>query len=132
VGFEEEYRMANPSANPAKAIESRIETLDDYCSREGIESIELLKIDVEGFEFDVLSGAHRMLAHTEALIVEVSLIRKAHGQSEPLLRMFELLIQTEFHVVDLIPSLFAPRGESWKPIEYNLLARRSANAHSLP
>ena len=36
-------------------------TIDNYCEREGIGKIDLLKIDVEGAEFQVLTGAHRML-----------------------------------------------------------------------
>lgn len=132
VGFGADYRSANPSVKVAESIESRIETLDEFCLRENIDDIDLLKIDVEGFEFDVLAGARRMLAHTQALIVEVSLIRQAHDQSEPLLRMLELLVGAGFHVVDLMPSLFAPGREAWKPIEYNLLVRRTAGSHSPP
>jgi len=36
-------------------------TVDDYCDREKIEQIDLLKIDVEGAEFQVMQGARRML-----------------------------------------------------------------------
>lgn len=36
-------------------------TIDLYCEREGIGQIDLLKIDVEGAEFQVLKGAHQML-----------------------------------------------------------------------
>ncbi len=36
-------------------------TIDLYCEREGISKIDLLKIDVEGAEFQVLRGADRML-----------------------------------------------------------------------
>lgn len=36
--------------------------LDDYCKEAGVTEIDFLKIDVEGFEFDVLKGAEDMLA----------------------------------------------------------------------
>lgn len=36
-------------------------TIDDFCRTEGVERIDLLKIDVEGFELSVLHGAERML-----------------------------------------------------------------------
>lgn len=36
-------------------------TLDIYCERNGVARIDLLKVDVEGAEFQVLIGARRML-----------------------------------------------------------------------
>lgn len=36
-------------------------TIDDYCDEHGIDHIDLLKIDVEGAEYQVLLGARRML-----------------------------------------------------------------------
>jgi FkbM family methyltransferase len=36
-------------------------TLDLYCERNGVAEIDLLKVDVEGAEFQVLVGARRML-----------------------------------------------------------------------
>jgi FkbM family methyltransferase len=36
-------------------------TIDRYCERNGIDHIDLLKVDVEGAEFQVMMGADRML-----------------------------------------------------------------------
>ncbi len=47
----------------------QIDRLDDYCRRRGIEKIHLLKIDVEGFEMDVLEGACGMFADDNIEIV---------------------------------------------------------------
>ena len=38
-----------------------VTTLDIYCAERGVASIDLLKIDVEGFELNVLRGAERLL-----------------------------------------------------------------------
>ena len=47
---------------PAPIIERvQATTVDDYCQGHGIEHIDLLKIDVEGAEYQVLQGADRML-----------------------------------------------------------------------
>ena len=39
-----------------------VDTLDAYCARTGLESIELLKLDAEGHELSVLRGAHDLLS----------------------------------------------------------------------
>jgi FkbM family methyltransferase len=47
--------------------------LDDFCLREGITSVDLLKVDVEGFEGQVLKGAQRILAQRPAIALELHL-----------------------------------------------------------
>jgi FkbM family methyltransferase len=44
-----------------KEEEIHIDTLDNYCANNNIENISFLKIDVEGFELNVLYGAKEML-----------------------------------------------------------------------
>jgi FkbM family methyltransferase len=46
---------------PVAVEERAATTLDLYCERNGIAEIDLLKIDVEGAEYQVLLGAERML-----------------------------------------------------------------------
>lgn len=46
---------------PLTVEEVSATTLDLYCERNGIAGIDLLKIDVEGAEFQVMLGARRML-----------------------------------------------------------------------
>lgn len=46
---------------PVSSEEASATTLDLYCERHSIPSIDLLKVDVEGAEFQVMLGARRML-----------------------------------------------------------------------
>ena len=46
-----------------------IDTIDNYCSDNGIEHIHLLKIDIEGHEIDALAGAQRMFENKQIDIV---------------------------------------------------------------
>lgn len=39
-----------------------ITTVDDYCAHQGIDHIDLLKLDIEGNEYDALCGASRMMS----------------------------------------------------------------------
>ncbi len=52
--------VMNKAAN-AREEKIKIDTLDHYCSSRGINKIDLLKIDTEGFEINVLKGAEQML-----------------------------------------------------------------------
>ena len=45
----------------ARSTTVAVVTLDDYCAERRVERIDLLKIDVEGFEANVLRGARRLL-----------------------------------------------------------------------
>jgi FkbM family methyltransferase len=44
------------------SVEIRLETIDEFTAEKGIEAIDLLKIDVEGFELQVLKGAEGLLS----------------------------------------------------------------------
>ena len=56
--------------------------LDDFCAEQGIDGIDLLKIDVEGFEGNVLSGA-KMIDHSK-----VTCIQLEYGNSNLFSRVF--------------------------------------------
>jgi FkbM family methyltransferase len=45
----------------ARALVARCETIDGFCEKQGIERIDVLKIDTEGSELFVMKGAARML-----------------------------------------------------------------------
>jgi FkbM family methyltransferase len=51
----------------------RVVPLDDLAEREMLPPPDLVKIDVQGFEAQVISGGHRILHHAQRAIVEVSL-----------------------------------------------------------
>jgi FkbM family methyltransferase len=45
-------------------------TLDGYCEERGVDTIDFLKIDVEGYELEVLRGARRMLSEGRVKIIQ--------------------------------------------------------------
>ncbi|MCC0003643.1 MAG: FkbM family methyltransferase [Methylobacteriaceae bacterium] len=46
---------------PAGRIDVQVVTLDDECSRNNIERIDILKMDAQGNELNILNGAHKLL-----------------------------------------------------------------------
>jgi FkbM family methyltransferase len=52
----------NTSAKPGSpTVDVKVDTIDAFCKARGIEVIDVLKIDTEGFEMSVLRGARGML-----------------------------------------------------------------------
>jgi FkbM family methyltransferase len=43
-------------------VKVNVKTIDLFCEENGIDKIDYIKIDTEGFEFNVLKGANRMLS----------------------------------------------------------------------
>ena len=60
-------------------------TLDDFCSQESVTGIDLLKMDVQGFELFVLKGAQGLLSARKigCIVLEVSFISLYENQASP-------------------------------------------------
>lgn len=64
-----------------KSITVPVDTLDEVCSRGGISQIDLLKMDAQGAELKILSGATRMLSESRVRMVftEVHFLQSYDG-----------------------------------------------------
>lgn len=49
-----------------------ITTIDDYCKKAGVEKLDLILLDIEGFEWFALNGAKEVLKSLPTLILEIS------------------------------------------------------------
>lgn len=84
------------SVNSSSIQEAFIETikLDDFIIENNIEKVDVLKIDVEGFEYNVLKGAINVLAKFKPkLFIELNdnNLKDQGSSSEELLRLIESL-----------------------------------------
>tara|TARA_B100000029_G_scaffold501155_1_gene574031 strand:+ start:110 stop:880 length:771 start_codon:yes stop_codon:yes gene_type:complete len=57
-----------------KKVNTRISTLDNYCEKNKIEQIDLLKIDTQGYEDKVLEGASKLLKSGKIKFIQLELI----------------------------------------------------------
>lgn len=73
-----------------ESIEVDVTTVDIYCSDMNIESVDIMKIDVQGYEVGVLLGAKKMLSKTNCCTVEVSLY-DFYEKSTSLLKVEEIM-----------------------------------------
>lgn len=92
---------------------ARVVTIVDFCREKGIEHIDFLKIDTQGFELNALRGAVGMLPRTKLIAFEVTTIPQYEGQPKPS-ELFAFAEQHEFRIVRVYP------GFDWKgdPADY--------------
>lgn len=60
-----------PYVKNQEKTEVRVITLDDFCSSNGFDHVDLVKIDVEGFENEVMKGAQNVLKNIRPAFVQV-------------------------------------------------------------
>jgi Methyltransferase FkbM domain len=63
-----------------ESVPTTVCKLDDYQSETGIPMPDLIKLDVQGYELEVLKGATNCLGSTKAVIAEVSFEEFYQGQ----------------------------------------------------
>ena len=79
----------------------QVETLDHFCTTHAIDSIDLLKIDTQGFELPVLTGGTNLFTQRTigAVLLELNFSSLYDGQSDPLAIM-HLLRSHNMRLVD--------------------------------
>lgn len=70
---------------PIPAIETPVETIDQFCTREGIDYIDILKIDAQGEDLRILRGAESTLTQDKIgiIVVELYFVPVYQSQGEP-------------------------------------------------
>jgi FkbM family methyltransferase len=98
---------AEPASGYIGAETVPVNRLDDLCVLSS-EDRAMLKIDVQGYEKQVLDGAHNVLANCKAVILEMSLIPLYGGQLLAL-DLWTLLAQQGFEAWSLEPGIRHPK-----------------------
>lgn len=78
--MKDRHREAYPQARQTKREQIVVKTLDGMGADLVLRSPALLKIDVQGYELEVLSGAERALRMVDVIIVEMSFEPLYEGQ----------------------------------------------------
>ena len=66
----------------------KINTIDNFCLRKKIKKIDLLKIDVEGYEYQVLLGAKKILKSVKYIMIEIQNNNMYSGYSKKKIQNF--------------------------------------------
>jgi hypothetical protein len=83
-----------------KESEVVLTTADQYCQRNALARIHLLKCDTQGFELEVLKGAERMLNQTGLVLLEINFAELYQGQPS-FSEIYDFLTKRNFRLVKL-------------------------------
>lgn len=98
---------------PMEMVSASVMTGDDYCAERGVAQIDLLKIDVEGWEYFVLKGFARMFAERKVQVVQ---FEYGYNQADVHTLMKEFHEFFEGHGMQV--GRLTPRGVDFAPFSH--------------
>lgn len=95
-------------------VDVPVRTIDDYCAEHGIQAIDILKTDTQGFDLEVIKGASGMMARRKVHLVylEIILSRMYEGLP-PLDEIYRTLTDQGFAIVAFYSFYFRDRRASF-------------------
>ncbi|MEO8393330.1 MAG: FkbM family methyltransferase [Chloroflexota bacterium] len=99
-----EFRQAIRDANITTEI-TTVVTLDSYCETHEIQFIDLLKIDVEGYEIEVMQGASKLLSEDRIryILFEISLV-PLEAKSRTARQVLDIFYASNFRVSQIMEN----------------------------
>lgn len=93
--------------NNATSVMSQVTTLDAYCAAHGIDHIDLVKMDTEGFEGEVFEGAARVFREVRPHFIQIEFNWHQLFRNHTVYGFSQLL--EEYNLYQLVPGGWAKR-----------------------
>jgi FkbM family methyltransferase len=116
------HRQAYAWSAGGSDITVRVDTLDNVLPRD-VERAVLLKLDVQGFELEVLRGASANLARTDYVLVETSVGGTLYEGEATFGEVHALLVQAGFRYAGVWDQMNDPRTDA--PLQIDALFVRA-------
>jgi FkbM family methyltransferase len=94
------------------AVEVTVETLDGFCRRQGLESLSIVKLDVQGYEQQVISGAGQVLGRSgvDLFFTEVNFVYVYEEQTR-IWDLMKCLNGYRYRLFDFYGARLSPQGQ---------------------
>ncbi len=94
--------------------EIETDTVDDYCRRSGIDQIDILKVDTQGFDYEVLKGATAMMGRHRIHLTYMEIIFSAMYDGLPRFdEVYGFLVEHGMSLVSLYTPHFQHNRAGW-------------------
>jgi FkbM family methyltransferase len=93
-------------------IDVPLDTVDHYCAEHGIGTIDLMKIDIQGFEPDCLRGAIGMLERHAIRVIQAEIVtHRTYQRRGTFLDLETILVPRGYRLYSVIDVIGNQRGE---------------------
>jgi len=123
LAMSDRHRDAFPSTSATETVAVEVRALDEALHGLRLEGPLFLKLDVQGFELEVLRGATRTLEHCSLVLLEASLHRLYQGEAL-FADILAHLAGRGFSLAGLAGALRDPRDG--RPLQVDALFERAA------
>lgn len=112
------YLSHKMSIKAEKVIDVETITIDDYCKNKDIGSIDLMKMDIEGYEEKAYKGMAKIVAASKNMVFFIEFTKD--GYEDPKGFYFKLLNDfAHLYVIDSNGNLTTPRDNSYEGVVEN-------------
>ena len=105
--------MEAANEKSSKYVEVEAKTLDAFAAENKLETIDLLKIDTESFEYNVLKAAYNTLKRTRYLHIEISV---ENNKNYTFSQINSLLYSSDFNFQLVCFRNFTDKGDGPIPV----------------
>jgi FkbM family methyltransferase len=100
-----------PGTEEIATTEVRVAPLDEFISAADLQSPAMLKLDVQGFEFDALRGCESLLGHFEWIYCECSFV-ELYSNQKLASEIIDWLSARDFHLMGMFNPAYNHRGQA--------------------
>jgi FkbM family methyltransferase len=122
LAMKDTHRQAFPSTSHARVTQVPVRRLDDVMRGRELASPVMLKLDVQGYESQVLAGGPETVARCEIVLAEISLVSLYEGE-QLAGEMIALLGGMGFRIGSIADCLRRPEDEC--PLQIDVIFVRS-------
>lgn len=113
------YHVFNPHIQEMELEDVTLVRLDDFVDEAGITHIDLMKVDVEGAEFEVFAGGVRTLSSlVDTVFCELSFARYPRERGE-YIRVFQMLHDCGFAPAEIYDVAQGDTGDQWRLAQFD-------------